>query len=119
MPGVPYLVMTEQALVTMNESQIYQRVEGIVDKQSDNFTSYSLLQEQVTDGEIVNLATVLYGLEVPEVEVFDGVDWPEAWENMNATFLERQWGDGFPIVAPTPHAVARMLTAHLALSPRK
>lgn len=109
-PGVPYLVMTEQALVTMNESQIHQRVDGIIDKLSEKFTSYSLLQEQVSDGEMANLATVLYGLEVPEVEIFDGVDWPEAWENMNAAFLERQWGDGFPIIAPTPNAVARMLT---------
>ena len=36
-PGVPYLVMTEQALVTMNESQIHQRVDGIIDKLSEKF----------------------------------------------------------------------------------
>jgi hypothetical protein len=40
---------------------------------------------------------------------FDGEDTLEAWERMNAEFLRQGWGDGFPLVAPSPRAVDAML----------
>src|SRR5207237_9434297 len=43
-------------------------------------------------------------------EVFEGPALLAAGDQMNATFLQRGWGDGFPLVAPTPGAVERMLT---------
>jgi hypothetical protein len=40
---------------------------------------------------------------------YDGDDALEAWERMNGDFLARGWGDGFPLVPPTPRAVEAML----------
>src|SRR5204863_3386248 len=42
-------------------------------------------------------------------EIFEGWDRLEAAERMNQEFLLRDWGDGYPLSAPTPDAVARML----------
>ena len=44
-----------------------------------------------------------------EVEEFTGTDRLEAWEGMNASFLDRGFGDGFPLVAPTPDKVEGMV----------
>ena len=63
----------------------------------------------MSEGETISLATSLSGLEVPEVEVFEGADLLEAWKKMNATFLERGWGDGFPLAPATPGDVSSML----------
>jgi hypothetical protein len=41
--------------------------------------------------------------------VYEGADRLEAWERMNRDFLAQGWGDGFPVVAPTPAAVERLL----------
>ncbi len=41
--------------------------------------------------------------------VYEGADALEAWERMNQDFLARGWGDGFPLVPPTPRAVEAML----------
>ncbi|MDP2953773.1 MAG: hypothetical protein Q8O76_10710, partial [Chloroflexota bacterium] len=43
------------------------------------------------------------------LEKFQGIDQLDALAKMNATFLEHQWGDGFPVVPPTPQAVQAML----------
>ncbi|MBI2910286.1 MAG: hypothetical protein HYX92_21800 [Chloroflexi bacterium] len=40
---------------------------------------------------------------------YGGRDFFEAQHNMNGDFLDRGWGDGFPIVPPTPEAVEAML----------
>jgi hypothetical protein len=57
----------------------------------------------------VSLAKTLFNQDVPEIEVFEGPTQLDAWKKMNAVFLERNWGDGFPLVPPTPEDVARML----------
>jgi len=44
-------------------------------------------------------------------EEFTGADTLAAWESFNSEFLERGWGDGFPLVAPTPERVAAFLDA--------
>ena len=44
-----------------------------------------------------------------EVLRFNGSDRYEAFESMNEAFLESQWGDGFPIIPPTPTRVEQML----------
>ncbi|MFC1915112.1 hypothetical protein ACFLW4_00215 [Chloroflexota bacterium] len=46
---------------------------------------------------------------VEEVLQFDGTDFFGALDNLNRGFLDRGWGDGFPIVPPTRDAVDRML----------
>jgi hypothetical protein len=35
---------------------------------------------------------------------------PDDPEGLNRYFMERHWGDGFPVIAPTPERVARMLS---------
>ena len=44
-----------------------------------------------------------------EVLRFEGKDHYDAFEVMNEAFLESQWGDGFPIIPPTPERVERTL----------
>ncbi len=39
----------------------------------------------------------------------DGTDSYDAVEKMNRQFLELEWGDGFPIIPPTPQKVERIL----------
>ncbi len=46
---------------------------------------------------------------VEERLLYDGDDLLAAWERMNQDFLARGWGDGFPLVAPTPRAVEAVL----------
>ncbi len=41
--------------------------------------------------------------------IFAGEDLLGAWETMNRQFLAYGWGDGFPLVPPTPRAVEEML----------
>ena len=48
--------------------------------------------------------------EVPEKNlVYHGVDYQEAYENMEKFFLNHGWSDGLPLVPPTQDAVNRML----------
>lgn len=41
---------------------------------------------------------------------YQGRDVLDALRNLNNDFLDRGWGDGFPLVPPTPEAVEEMLT---------
>jgi len=45
-----------------------------------------------------------------ESEVFTGPDTLAAWRKFNDEFMDRGWGDGFPLIAPTPAAVREMCT---------
>ena len=50
------------------------------------------------------------GLHISEENlIFEGEDLLGAWGTMNRQFLEYGWGDGFPLVPPTPRAVEEML----------
>ena len=44
-----------------------------------------------------------------QAERFKGWDRLEALERMNEEFLRRDWGDGYPLLPPTPEAVDRLL----------
>ncbi len=44
-----------------------------------------------------------------QVETFRGNDKLKAWEAFNAHFLDKGWGDGFPLIAPTEEKVNEML----------
>ena len=43
-------------------------------------------------------------------EYFKGSDQLDALQRMNEQFLGRDWGDGLPLLPPTPEAVERLLT---------
>jgi hypothetical protein len=49
-------------------------------------------------------------------EIFTGEDQLDALEVFNEAFIERDWGDGFPLIPPTPDRVEHMLTG-TTLSP--
>ena len=74
------------------------------------------VERQITD----SFNQILAGLTQPpkakkleerpaEVLRFEGLDRYAAFETMNEAFLEYGWGDGFPIIPPTPDRVGRML----------
>ncbi len=42
-------------------------------------------------------------------ETFSGEDRYAAFEAFNIQYLDRDWGDGFPLIPPTPESVERML----------
>jgi hypothetical protein len=46
---------------------------------------------------------------LPEV-LYIGDSYEEAFENFNQSYLLKQWGDGLPLVAPTPDRIEWMLT---------
>src|SRR5688500_10837036 len=54
-------------------------------------------------------ATMLRAPAAADKEAFEGWDRLEAADHMNREFLLRDWGDGYPLLAPTPEAVAHML----------
>ena len=51
-----------------------------------------------------------------EVERFEGGDRFDAFQEMNQEYLDRDWGDGFPLMPATSHAVDQMLKG-TSLSP--
>lgn len=67
--------------------------------------------------ELVRALTAPMEVELPEaaaadlsdIITIDGVDRYAALEKMNRLFLDRGWGDGFPLWAPTREAVDAML----------
>src|SRR5262249_36566124 len=109
-PGLPYSIVADRALGTLQTEEIHLAVDAVVDALVDKLTGGGDGQEAAGDGGGGRPAEVVFGQKVAEREVFQGSNLLEAWEQMNATFLQRGWGDGFPLVAPTPEAVARMLT---------
>ena len=66
-----------------------------------------LLTKQVT-GETIEEAAIQAAQS--RREVFTGEDQFDALERFNEEFLDRDWGDGFPLIAPTPSRVEHMLT---------
>ena len=49
------------------------------------------------------------GLFRPPLERVEGTDHEKALENVNKVFLRNRWGDGLPILPPTPERVKRIL----------
>ena len=66
-----------------------------------------LLTKQVT-GEAIEEAAIQAAQS--RREVFTGEDQFDALERFNEEFLDRDWGDGFPLIPPTPARVEHMLT---------
>ncbi|MFC2051304.1 hypothetical protein ACFLT4_01055 [Chloroflexota bacterium] len=66
--------------------------------------------------DLVESLTKQPGMEVRPTEAlqetirYDGRDFFDALRNLNRDFLDRGWGDGFPIVPPTSEAVEEMLS---------
>lgn len=82
------------------------------------------VQTEVVADEIVKLLTVetkpsemdathagADELDVPDVLEFEDTSHSTAFEAFNEMFLDRDWGDGFPLWAPTPERVAPLIEA--------
>lgn len=50
-------------------------------------------------------------IKIPERIMFEGEDLLEATRAMNEDYLAKYWGDGLPLVPPTPKSVQEMLAA--------
>src|SRR5687768_4874889 len=70
-----------------------------------------------TDGAIEDLVRELTTARPVESRHGESAEWErfkgwgrlEALERMNEAFLLRDWGDGYPLLPPTPEAVDRLL----------
>ncbi|MFC1495522.1 hypothetical protein ACFL6W_09590 [Thermodesulfobacteriota bacterium] len=72
------------------------------------------LAEDVAEKVILALTEWSPGSPVLEevsdkVFTYSGASYQEAYENMEKSFLQHGWSDGFPLVPPTEEAVKRML----------
>lgn len=68
--------------------------------------------EQIVAGLIeagIDVAATARALEPTDVLRYEAEDAWSAAERMNEDFLQRDWGDGFPLIPPTPEKVRRML----------
>ena len=99
MPGVSIAVMPAQ-LTTQPTEVIHSMVDAMVDDVIAALTRPLDVSEPIK--EIVTLPD--------EVLRFEGTGELDALDRMNRQFLEYGWSDGFPLVAPTPEAVEKMLT---------
>lgn len=69
----------------------------------------ALIQELTTNRSGQGNATTKVTARAPEVERFEGEDSLDAVNIMNRKYLDRDWGDGFPLIPATAPAVERML----------
>ena len=81
------------------EETIHSMVDALVDDVIKGLTTPLATTEPIK--EIVTFPE--------EVLSFEGADLLDAWSNMNRSFLEYAWSDGFPVVAATQQAVEVML----------
>jgi hypothetical protein len=64
-----------------------------------------------TDSPKISAAATAPEVKPAEHLKVEATDSYEAFEQMNRQFLDLEWGDGFPLIPPTPEKVARMLKA--------
>jgi hypothetical protein len=97
MPQLRYVVVPE-VLTGLSPESIRQHV-------SDAFERIlAVLTTEVPDGLVPST------VQPAEFLTIEGADNYDAFEVMNRQFLENEWGDGFPLIPPTPAKVDWMLT---------
>ena len=62
-----------------------------------------------TNGHAIEDAVLDNNVDGVTPEVFEGEDQFDALDKYNAAFMDRDWGDGFPLIPPTPERVEAML----------
>ncbi|RMF91830.1 MAG: hypothetical protein D6736_04635 [Nitrospinota bacterium] len=97
MPGIRYAVVPK-VYNNISEAEVIAQTDPVVDD------LIKLLTTPATSAETISQEVKRAGLET-----FSGTDQFAAWEAFNETFLERDWGDGFPLIPPTPARVEAML----------
>ncbi len=109
MPDLPTAVFDGVEFTSQPDDAIFGFVDPIVDDVIDGLTKQSTSYEPSH-----RPATVTEGAET---ETFTARDSYSAWQDFNREFLDRGWGDGFPLLPPTREAVETMLTG-TALDPQ-
>ncbi len=101
-PSYHYAAVPD-CLTHLDPDEIKSQVEGAFDSIVEKLTS-----EPAKQGALSAKSKV--GVKPATVERFEGPDLLEAFHNMNKVFIDRGWGDGFPLIPPTPKAVDKMLS---------
>jgi hypothetical protein len=100
MASLPRVVFPAATLTNYSPEKIREIVHGLGDEILAGLIE-PVAVEPETDGH--------HGAS-SQIETFsDGTDYYANWETFNQRFLDRGWGDGFPLLPPTPQAVAAML----------
>jgi hypothetical protein len=94
MPDLPYVVVP-YTMTSRNAEEAGVDVGGVFENLLLSMTKQPAVRPHTPDAEVW----------AAETEVFSGTDQLEAWSNFNREFLDRDLGDGFPLVAPTPELV--------------
>jgi hypothetical protein len=99
-PNLRHAVMKVDTLTNLEEDEIRQTADAVT-PQVLNGLLHAETGEPPSIGEIAQ----------PEyaIETFQGSDELKAWEKINHHFLDKGWGDGFPLIAPTEEKVDEML----------
>jgi hypothetical protein len=103
MPDLPIAVFEGEEFTSQPDQAIHDLVDPMIDDLVAKLTSIEVPAPDDEEQDDV------FG-ELADSEEFVGPDRLVAWEVFNAEFLDRGWGDGFPLIAPTPEAVRHMLT---------
>ena len=90
------LAVVEETFTSHSDAQIQAMVDTAIDAIEKSLTTAPM--------EVANK-----GAARVERENFEGDDLLDCAERFNRAAIERGWSDGFPLVAPTPRAVERML----------
>ena len=99
LPQFRYALMPE-VLTGLAPEQIEQHISDALDR---------IVEVLTTDAEGESGEPAILKVRAAEHLKIEAADAYEALEKMNRQFLEWEWGDGFPLIAPTPEKVQRML----------
>jgi hypothetical protein len=104
--GVPEAcpVIVPECFSNKTTQQIYEMVD---DAMSD------VVECLTRDVEVLDVPPQFDGVvrdSAPQL-VFEGRDLMDAFDNMQAAFVDNGWSDGMPLVPPTPEKVERMISA--------
>jgi len=102
MPDLPVAMFDGEEFTSSSDESIYALIDPIMDDIVNGLLNPPTKTASTGPAELI--------ADWAESEVFTGPDTLSAWRRFNEEFLDRGWGDGFPLIAPTPAAVREMCT---------
>jgi hypothetical protein len=100
MPHARMAVLKSDTLTNLNQTQIFAAADDATDQVLDGLTKD--IASEAVDAEKDSKPSY-------STETFNGSDGTKAWEEFNRHFLDKGWGDGFPLIPPTQAKVNDML----------
>ncbi|MBI3068043.1 MAG: hypothetical protein HY323_06300 [Betaproteobacteria bacterium] len=98
LPSFQYVV-TSRILTDLPATEVEEEIDQVLGQ----------ILEKLTTTPESNSSRVQTKAGPAQAERFSGEDRYDCFSRMNEAFLERGWGDGFPLLPPTREAVASML----------